>query len=117
MQSALRVWAADTYRRELGLDPFITFSHEHHPLTNPMLSVQVIPVRLELSNPHGQSSAWRQVLFLFLKAVVSLGYAQGPSPAAPVGQGAHPHSEDCAVQGKNVSGSSHVYLGQKEGVV
>lgn len=117
MQSALRVWAADTYRRELGLDPFITFSHEHHPLTNPMLSVQVIPVRLELSNPHGQSSAWRQVLFLFLKAVVSLGYAQGPSLAAPVGQGAHPHSEDCAVQGKSVSGSSYVYLGQKEGVV
>lgn len=79
--------------------------------------VQVSPVRLELSNPHGQSSARRQVLFLFLKVVVSLGHAQGPSLAAPVGQGAHPDLEDRAVQGKNVSGSSHVYLGQKEGVV
>lgn len=56
-------------------------------------------------------------MFLFLKVVVSLAYAQGPSLAAPVGQGAHPRWEDCAVQGKNVSGSSHVYLGQKEGVV
>lgn len=56
-------------------------------------------------------------MFLFLKAVASLGYAQGPSPAAPVGQGAHPRWEDCAVRAENVSGSSHVYLGQKEGVV
>lgn len=55
MQSALRVWAADTYRRELGLDPFITFSHEHHPLTNPMLSVQVIPVRLSSAIPMGKA--------------------------------------------------------------
>lgn len=63
-----------------------------------MLLGQVIPVRLEFSD--GQSSAWRWVPFLFLGAAVSLGYAQGPSPAAPVGQGAHPHSEDCAVLGK-----------------
>lgn len=117
MQSTLPVWAAATYRREFGLGPLITFSHEYHPLTNPMLLVQVIPVQLELSNPRGQSSAGRQVLFLFLKAVVSLGYAQGPSLAALLGQGAHPHLEVCAVQGENVSGSSHVYLGQKEGVV
>lgn len=117
MQTTLQVWATAPYRRELGLGPFTALSHEHHPLTDPMLLVQVIPVGLELSNPLGQSSARRQVLFLFLEVVVSLGHAQGPSLAPPAGQGAHPHLEDCAVQGKNVSGSSHVYLGQKEGVV
>lgn len=73
--------------------------------------VQVIPVRLELSDGHGLSSSWRWVSSLFLEE------PQGPVPGSTNGPRSPPSLRGLCCARKNTSGSSHVYLGQKEGVV